>query len=148
MRAGAGEQVHDHLGVARGLEYGAVVLERRTQRRGVGYSAVLGKADSAFAVSGRYGLDILPEIAAEIVAHVSDADLPFHAGEHVAAEHVVDKSVVLVRGQLVVVVGDYAAADVSAVLDGEKPVADIFCHISARAVEYADHAAFVPDFIR
>ena len=100
VRAGAGEQVHDHLGVARGLEYGAVVLERRTQRRGVGYSAVLGKADSAFAVSGRYGLDILPEIAAEIVAHVSDADLPFHAGEHVAAEHVVDKSVVLVRGQL------------------------------------------------
>ena len=133
--------MHDDLGVAGGLKYRAVILERGTQMFRVRYITVLCEADRAFAITRRYGLDVLAQIVAAVETHVTHAYLAFERFYRAHVEHVVDVAVILYARESVIVVDYDAAAQMSPVLEREQTVTKISSHISSAKVEHAYDAA-------
>ena len=134
--------MHYNFGIARALEYSAVVFERAAQSVGVRYKSVFRKAYRTLAVTRGYRLNVFAQILAEIIADVSQPYLTFERFYRARVKYFVDVSVIFDARQLVIIVGNDTAADMSAVLKRKQRVTKLPAHVSAAEIEHTDHAAF------
>ena len=119
LASGAGNQVHDHLGVDGGLEDRAARLELLAQIEGVDQVAVVRDGEAAVGELDHERLRVLQQrAAAGRVAIVADGGRAGEAAEDLVVEDVGDQSEAAVRQQQVAVGGDDARALLAAVLQG------------------------------
>jgi len=144
-----GDDVGNDLGIAGGVENGALHLQRPAQLHGVHQIAVVGQRHAALDVVDHDGLAVFPPVSAGgAVAHMAHGHGAAGKGiQHRLCEHLIEQArVLIVRKQSVVVHHD-AAALLPPVLEGVEPVIGAHGEIGALRAADAQHAAFLVQLV-
>ena len=126
------------------MEYRALKLKPGAELEGIDKISVVGKSHSALDVIDNDRLNVFSRVAAgRAVSYVTYRDVS--AAERrktLRAEHVVHKPGVLIGMKQPVVVDNYAAALLPAVLEREQPEIHVGRKVAGGVGIYSEHSAF------
>ena len=149
MQPGVGDGVGHDLGIAGGVEDGALELVLPPQFGGVGQVAVVGQGHIALNVAQNQGLGVYAaHVAGGGVPHMADGDVAFaqffQAG---GGKDVGDQAVIPVAGEDAVVVDRDAAAFLASVLQSVKGEIGGFGDVGGMLLPDTEYAAFLVQIV-